>query len=51
MDIKKRKCRDCIHWKIDGWWMNVGYCDISGFAVDKDEGICISFLDRKQKKK
>lgn len=41
------KCKDCIHYKLTGWWDMSKTCEISGFPVDRDDGACISVSPRK----
>lgn len=41
---KTLKCRDCIHYRLSGWWDPQRVCEIGGFPVDKDGPACISFL-------
>lgn len=45
--MTKMKCRDCGHCVLGGWWTGEHLCEVSGFPVDGNEGICISYIDRK----
>ena len=42
-DLTELKCRDCLHYKLTGWWDPQKTCEISGFPVDKDGPACISY--------
>ena len=41
------KCRDCLHCVLTGWWDRSKICDVSGFPVDQDAAVCISFIPKK----
>lgn len=41
-DLTKLKCRDCMHYKLAGWWDSQCVCEIAGFPVDKDGPACAS---------
>ncbi len=40
--LTELKCRDCLHYKLTGWWDPQRVCEIGGFPVDKYGPACIS---------
>ena len=45
-ELTELKCRDCVHYKLTGWWDMSRMCELSGFPVDKDGPACISVLPK-----
>ncbi len=48
-NLTELKCRDCIHYRLSGWWDPQRVCEIGGFPVDKDGPACISVLPKNSK--
>lgn len=46
LNVTERKCGDCVHCRIFGYWDSQHYCDVDWQPTTKDFPACVS-LERK----
>lgn len=39
-NLTERKCSDCAHYKLTGWWDPEKSCEISDCPIKQDEPAC-----------
>lgn len=44
--LNQRKCGDCAHNKLTGWWDPEKSCEIYDYPVEQDEPACKLFTEK-----